>query len=255
MEQNYRFTVQENQFTGECVPCTLEVFNQYVDSPDVEQKISMRRAVEAAVKQSLPLSEYLSNPRFLYFCKKQTGSKFQQLTDSEKLLQWVGYQKMWLPCFIFAVREFGLVAKTDKEGNPVLDTAGNPVMYHRRTQPNIKELSRLFMFDADHLAISPREVFERTQVADFPWRVLLAHETSSGEGLRLVSEIRIELGNIADNQICLARELGLMGMKGTTGKAVLDDSCIDASRISYCPRRKDIYYINEKELFNTNNNE
>lgn len=255
MDQNYRFMVQSNQFTGECVPCTLDVFNQYVDSQDVSFKISIRRAVEAAISQALPLDEYLNNPRFLNFCQKQKGAKFQELTQTEKLLQWVANQKMWLPCFIFAVREFGLVPKTDKEGNAVLDEQGNPVMYHRRKQPNIQELSGLFMFDADHLPISPREVFERTQVADFPWKVLLAHETSSGEGLRLVSEIRPELGNIADNQICLARELGLMGLKGTTGKPVVDDSCIDASRISYCPRREDIYYINEVELLNNINHE
>lgn len=255
MNQNYRFTVQSNQFTGECVPCTLDVFNQYVDSQDVDFKISIRRAVEAAIKQAMPLDEYLNNQRFLNFCQKQKGEKFQQLTETEKLLQWVANQKMWLPCFIFAVREFGLVPKTDKDGNPVLDENGNTVMYRRRKQPNILELSRLFMFDADHLLISPREVFERTQVADFPWKVLLAHETSSGEGLRLVSELRPELGNIADCQICLARDLGLMGMKGSTGKSVVDDSCIDASRISYCPRRKDIYYMNEVELFNNNDYE
>lgn len=255
MEQNYRFTVQSNQFNGECVPCTLDVFNQYVDSQDVNFKISIRRAVEAAIKQSMPLDEYLNNPRFLNFCQKQKGAKFQELTETEKLLQWVANQKMWLPCFIFAVREFGLVPKTDKDGNPILDKDGRPVMYRRRKQPNIQELSNLFMFDADHLPINPREVFERTQVADFPWKVLLAHETSSGEGLRLVSEIRPELGNIADCQICLARDLRLMGMKGTTGKPVVDDSCIDASRISYCPRREDIYYINEVELFNNNSYE
>ena len=255
MEQNYRFTVQSNQFNGECVPCTLDVFNQYVDSQDVNFKISIRRAVEAAIKQSMPLDEYLNNPRFLNFCQKQKGAKFQELTETEKLLQWVANQKMWLPCFIFAVREFGLVPKNDKDGNPILDKDGHPVMYRRRKQPNIQELSRLFMFDADHLPISPREVFERTQVADFPWKVLFAHETSSGEGLRLVSEIRPELGNIADCQICLARDLRLMGMKGTTGKPVVDDSCIDASRISYCPRREDIYYINEVELFNINSYE
>jgi hypothetical protein len=61
--------------------------------------------------------------------------------------------------------------------------------------------------------------------------------------------LRPELGNIADNQICLARDLGLMGMIGYTGKPVVDDSCIDASRISYAPRRQDIYFLDEENLF------
>ena len=78
----------------------------------------------------------------------------------------------------------------------------------------------------------------------------LAHKTSSGHGLRLVCEAMPEIGNIADNQIELGRELGLLGMVGTTGKAVCDDACIDASRISYAPRLSDIYYIDENKLFN-----
>lgn len=66
----------------------------------------------------------------------------------------------------------------------------------------------------------------------------------------MVCEANPDVGNIADNQICLARELGLMGLKGSTGKPICDDSCIDASRISYAPRRKDIYFIDEENLFN-----
>ena len=34
-----------------------------------------------------------------------------------------------------------------------------------------------------------------------------------------------------------------------TGKPVVDDSCIDASRISYACRREDIYFIDEENLF------
>jgi hypothetical protein len=65
-----------------------------------------------------------------------------------------------------------------------------------------------------------------------------------------VCEARPEVGNIADNQIELARELGLLGVRGTTGKPVTDNSCIDASRISYAPRREDIYFIDNDKLFN-----
>jgi hypothetical protein len=64
-----------------------------------------------------------------------------------------------------------------------------------------------------------------------------------------VCEAKAELGNIADNQISLARDLNLMGVKGSTGKPVVDNSCIDASRISYAPRREDILYIDEENLF------
>jgi hypothetical protein len=40
-----------------------------------------------------------------------------------------------------------------------------------------------------------------------------------------------------------------MGVLGSTGKPVVDDSCIDASRISYAPRREDIFFVDERNLF------
>jgi hypothetical protein len=105
------------------------------------------------------------------------------------------------------------------------------------------------MFDGDHLTCDPREIYERTLRPNFPWKVRLAHVTSSGHGLRLVCEANPDVGNIADNQIELGRELGLLGQLGSTGKPVCDDSCIDASRISYAPRMCDIYFIDEDNLF------
>jgi hypothetical protein len=98
-------------------------------------------------------------------------------------------------------------------------------------------LSGLFMFDVDHVD-NPREIFERTQVEGFPWEVVFAHLTSSGKGLRLVCKARTEVGNIADNQIELAKALGVKA----------DASCIDASRISYAPMREDVYLLKEEEL-------
>ena len=142
-----------------------------------------------------------------------------------------------------------LVQRTDKEGNPKFDAQGNPLMYHERKQSNILHLSGLFMSDFDHLPFPPEDLFERTQVKGFPWKVLLAHKTSSGNGLRTVSEWNLDAGNIADNQYLMAKELGVLDVIGTTGKYVCDNSCINADRISYCPRLEDILYINEDKLF------
>ena len=233
---NSRFCFQENQFWGECLPCTPEVFNRTVDSPVVDWKISTRQAVDAAISMASPLDEWLQSAEFKKFCAQQeakprVGATFKELTPQQKLLQWTNFLKQTLLCFIFAVRAF--------DGK-------------RRVQAEIKELSGLFMFDADHTPIPPYEIYKRTLVPDFPWKVRLAHATSSHEGVRLVCEARPELGNIADNQVCLARDLNLTGVLGTTGKPVVDDSCIDATRISYAPRRKDIFFIDEDSLFNIN---
>ena len=253
MKKNWRFVFQENQFWGECQPCTLSDFNTIIDSAVVAWRISTRQAVEYAVAHGLPLDKWILNSDFQQFCLKREGQPragelFKQLTIGEKLLQWTNSLKTSLPCFIFAASEFDLVPQTDKMGDPVLDENGQQVMRRRRLLKGI-HLSGLFMFDADHLTIDPMEVFQRTQVPGFPWQLRLGHKTSSGSGLRLVCELKPELGNIADNQICLARDLNLMGVVGSTGSPVVDDSCIDASRISYACRREDIYFIDEDNLF------
>ena len=224
------FCIQDNQFVSPAVPGTREKLKEILDSPRVKWKIETIRSV----RKPEAIKQWAGNTDFQKFCIKRlgmprAGEAFAALTTEQRLMQWANDLKMWLPCFIFGVRQF--------EGT-------------RRKQAEIKELSGLFMFDGDKLAIDPREVYERTQKPGFPWKVRLAHKTSSGHGIRLVSEALPEVGNIADNQIEMARELGLLGMSGTTGKPVTDDSCIDASRISYAPRKCDIYYIDENGLFN-----
>ncbi len=223
-----KFVYQLSQYRGLMLPCTLADFNRIIDSQDVDWRITTRQQLESAIAQGLPLDDFVANSKFQSFCQRHASEEtFQKLSIEDRLLQWANDLKMGLPCFIFAAKEF----TADK-----------------RCLEGIK-LSPLFMFDVDHLPCDPKQIFERTQVEGFPWQVALAHITSSGHGLRLVCVARAELGNIADNQICLARQLGILDMMGTTGKPVTDDSCIDASRISYAPRRQDILYLNEELLF------
>ena len=254
MEQ-YRFTFQENQFWSSCEPCTASVFSTLVRSAAVAKKIGTRQAVEKAVREGQPLEQFTQQAEFQRWCLKQQSrpkgrDAFAQLTTAAKLLQWVQSLKMNLPDFVFAVKEFGLMPQLDKDGQPKLDGQGKPMMYRRRKQENIVHFSGLFMSDYDHLPFPPQELFERTQAKGFPWKVRLAHITSSGFGLRLVCEWIAEAGRIADNQYLLARELGVLNLKDSTGKKfVTDNSCINADRISYCPRLQDILYIDEDKLF------
>jgi len=254
MEQ-HRFVWQENQFWSSCDPCPASVFHTQVRSAIVDWKITTRQAVEQAVREGKPLDRFTrltdyQRWRIEQESRPKAGEKFAQLTTAAKLLQWVQTLKMSLPCFVFAVSEFGLVPRTDKNGNLRLDNNGNPMLYRRRLQDNITHLSGLFMSDYDHLPFPPRALYELTKAPGFPWKVRLAHVTSSGCGLRLVCEWIAEAGRIADNQYLQAKELGMLDVVGTTGKHVTDNSCINADRISYCPRLQDIIHIDEDKLFN-----
>ncbi len=253
--EGYRFVYQENMYWGSCEPCTASVFSDLVRSAVVNWKIGMRRAVREAVAKGLPLDAFTRNSDFQKWCLQQlsrprAGEKFAKLSTAARLLQWVDMLKDSLPDFVFAVREFGLVPRLDKDGKPKLDADGQPILYRRRKQENIKHLSALFMSDYDHLPFPPHELYERTRVPGYPWKTRLAHLTSSGEGLRLVSDCLIGAGNIADQQYLQAKELGMLDVIGTTGKYVTDNSCINADKLSFCPRLEDILFIDEDKLFN-----
>ena len=73
--------------------------------------------------------------------------------------------------------------------------------------------------------------------------VLLVHVTPSGQGLRIVAIADVKRGNIADNQAWLAQTLGVE----------MDESCKDASRLSFCPSFDDIIYLDSNKLFNYEN--
>lgn len=255
MEKNWRFVFQENMYWGSCEGCTASVFSNLVRSAVVNWKIGMRRAVREAVAKGQSLDAFTRQSDFQKWCIQQqsrprAGEKFAQLSTAEKLLQWVDMLKDSLPDFVFAVREFGLVPRLDKDGNPRVDDDGQPLLYRRRKQENILHLSGLFMSDFDHLPFPPQELYEKTLRPGYPWKTRLCHLTSSGEGLRLVSECLIGVGNIADQQYLQAKELGMLHVKGTTGKWVTDNSCVNADKLSFCPRFEDILYIDEDKLFN-----
>ena len=114
-------------------------------------------------------------------------------------------------------------------------------------------LNGLFMLDIDHMQEAPRKWWREMvatkgyETGDFcrELGVVLVHVTSSGEGLRLVAKADVNRGNIADNQHWLADKLGV----------VCDESCKDASRLSFIPTWDDIIFSDYKQLLDYNNEE
>ena len=72
--------------------------------------------------------------------------------------------------------------------------------------------------------------------------VLLVYVTPSGHGLKIVFKARTEWGNLIDNQHQMAKLLGVE----------VDESCKDASRMSFICKESDILYL-DKELFTYEN--
>ena len=254
MEKYWRFVWQENIYWASCEPCTASVFWTQVRNGQVNWKIGTRRAIIKAVREGLPLDKWTRRSDYQQWCMEQlakprAGEKFALKPEPLRLIQWGEELKTSLPGFIFGVREFALVPKLDKDGNPKLDKNGQPILYRRRKQENVKHLSGLFMSDYDHLPFPPQELYEKTLKTGYPWKTRLAHLTSSGEGLRLVSECLIGAGNIADQQYLQAQELGMLHIVGTTGKFVTDNSCVNCDKFSFCPREEDILFIDEDKLF------
>ena len=110
------------------------------------------------------------------------------------------------------------------------------------------QLTGLVVMDVDHVESEKLKVkSEEFSAADFSQRaqelgILLVYITPSGHGLKIVFKARQEWGNLIDNQHAMAKVLGVE----------VDESCKDASRMSFICKESDILYIN-KELFTYEN--
>ena len=104
-------------------------------------------------------------------------------------------------------------------------------------------LNGLCVMDVDHVE-KPREVFpsEELRVKSEELGILLVYVTPSGHGLKIVFKARTEWGNLIDNQHAMAKVLGVE----------VDESCKDASRMSFICKESDILYFDE-ELFTYEN--
>ena len=237
-------TFQENTHFSQALPCTREEFWEQVRKPSTAWRIDARRAILAAVEASKSegvsaIQNWLNNADYQKFLLKKQNMKkkaakdaWAAKSDADKLLAFAQEIKENLPAFIFSCREFD---KTDS-------SKGKPFSHRRLADCH---LNGLFLLDIDHV-VNPMEIWWKLREdQELMKSVALVHLTSSGFGARIVGIADINIGNLADNQIVLAEKLGFKA----------DESCIDATRISFAPKEEDILYINEEILFNYYNEE
>ena len=106
-------------------------------------------------------------------------------------------------------------------------------------------LTGLVVMDIDHVE-NPKKVHDSwLKVHDFKaLGIELIYVTPSGKGLKIVFKADAKKGNLIDNQHAMAKVLGVE----------VDESCKDASRMSFICKESDILYI-DKELFTYENKE
>jgi hypothetical protein len=139
--------------------------------------------------------------------------------------------KRKLPAFIFQATFDETLSKAGKLG--------------RWRKQAATRLTGLVVMDIDHVE-NPHEVHgEWLKVHDFEsLGILLIYITPSGKGLKIVFKADVQKGNLIDNQHEMAKVLGVE----------VDESCKDASRMSFICKETDILFI-DKELFTYENKE
>ena len=138
--------------------------------------------------------------------------------------------KRKLPAFIFQATFEETVSKKGNKGAWRCQTGSR--------------LNGLVVMDVDHVE-NPQEVHGEWLKVHGDLKelgVLLVYITPSGHGLKIVFKARTEWGNLIDNQHEMAKLLGVE----------VDESCKDASRMSFICKESDILYLDD-ELFTYEN--
>ena len=229
------FCYQENTHFSQALPCTKEVFWELVRKPNTAWRVDTRRAILAAVEASktqgaAALEVWLHNSDYQKFLlKKQKMKKelarkaWEEKTDAEKLLAFAQDVKENSVAFIFCCYAFD--ATETEKGN---------LFCHRRLADC--HLNGLVMLDIDHVE-NPMQIWYALRDNEkLMARTKFVSLTSSGYGARIIFTADISLGNLADNQIVFAQELG---------DYMPDESCIDGTRNSWAPKEEDILFIDE----------
>ena len=106
-------------------------------------------------------------------------------------------------------------------------------------------LTGLVVLDIDHVEHPKELIDEWMSNIDFEkWGILFIYITPSGKGIKVVFKANLAWGNLADNQIEMAKLLGVEA----------DESGKDASRMAFVCKEEDIQFI-DQELFTYENKE
>ena len=218
---------------------TSTMFWMLVNSPQVAWLVKKHREV----KSSLSDPKWLDDADFMEYDRKmrakprsRAGKKYLNLADdSKRVALWCDEMKKRLPFVIF-IGTYPMRKPTENS---------EEAMY--RNQQHV-QLNGLDVLDFDHVEGDIREVWEAaySKLSDEDKKkIVFVFVSPGGRGLKVVFKADPNLGNLIDNQIIMSQRLGL----------VVDEACKDAARGTFLTTKDDIIYINEKELFEYENQE
>ena len=164
--------------------------------------------------------------------------------------------KRKLPAFIFQATFEETVSKKGNKGAWRCQTGSRLNGLVVMDVDHVGELTHpqpLPVSEGSNMMLPPRELFVKWQKehaelftsplqGDKRGSILLIYITPSGHGLKIVFKARTEWGNLIDNQHEMAKLLGVE----------VDESCKDASRMSFICKESDILYLDD-ELFTYEN--
>ena len=204
--ENKSYILLEEYRGAECVPCSYEKFKEITSSSNVAQKISAFRTgmEQAAAFEASQQSDRAKEAKQKAYINKQTlpGFLFQAYDMDEN---------------VYENKKKGIkkVGKYRKQG--------------------CAHCNGLAMIDIDHVD-DPRamfkDIYEKHRALFNNGNIVLVFITPSGHGLKIVFTCDPEVGNLIDNQMCMGRLLGVE----------IDESCKDASRLSFAPKYEDVLF-------------
>ena len=195
--------IAELKRTSECVQVTKDLFWQILDST-TESIAKIRRCEETLRK-----------------CNDKNSPVYKENAKTKAIA------KAQLPGFIFQCENMESWHKIDSKKN-------DWGVGHWRSQDH-SILNGLAMIDVDHVD-DPISVYQEKVVPYMKEHknvIKLVYVTPSGHGLKIVFVADLAHGNLISNQLWLAQEIGI----------TVDDSCKDASRLSFASTRADVLYI------------
>ena len=177
-------------------------------------------------KQYADIQSIREQEKIIRECNDKNSPVYKEAQKRKAIL------KAQLPGFVFQCQCMEEWHKVDKKKNDW------GVGRWRSQEHSV--LNGLAMIDIDHVD-NPRALYQTnvaTWMAANPGVVRFVYVSPSGYGLKIVFVASLEHGNLIDNQMWLAQQMGLE----------IDDSCKDASRLSFASTDKDVLYY-DKTLF------